>query len=49
MDNLTFVVIPVIEEYAEIKNSINPKKNIGIESETLEIKKIIMDSKYSNK
>ena len=48
MDNLTSVVIPVNEEYAEIKNSRNPKKNMGIESETLEIKKIIMDSKYSS-
>lgn len=48
MDNLTSVVIPVNEEYAKIKNGTNPEKNVGIESETIEIKKIIMDSKYSS-
>lgn len=48
MDNLTSVVIPVNEEYAKIKNGTNPGKNVGIDSETLEIKKKIMDSKYSS-
>ena len=48
MDNLTSVVIPVNEDYAKIKNGTNPEKNVGIESETIEIKKIIMDSKYSS-
>lgn len=48
MDNLTSVVIPVNEEYTKIKNGINPEENMGIESETIEIKKKIMDSKYSS-
>jgi len=48
MDNITSVVIPVNEEYLEIKSNTKLEKNVGIESETLEIKKIIMDSKYSS-
>lgn len=47
MDNVTSVVIPVNEEYREIKNDTKPKKKIGIESETQEIKQIILDSNYS--
>ena len=43
-DNVTSVVIPVNEEYLEIKNDANPRKKAGIESETQEIKQIIMDS-----
>ena len=38
----------VNEEYIEIKNSTKPKINIGIESETQEVKKIILDSKCSS-
>lgn len=47
-DNITSVVIPVNEEYMEIKNDANPKKKTGIESQTQEIKQIIMDSHYSS-
>ena len=47
MDNVTSVVIPVNEEYVEIKNN-KISKNIGIEDESLKIKKKIMDSKYSS-
>ncbi|MCD8067650.1 MAG: hypothetical protein LUE87_01905 [Lachnospiraceae bacterium] len=46
-DNITSVVIPVNEEYMEIKNDAKPRKKTGIESETREIKQIIMDSHYS--
>lgn len=48
MDNITSVVIPVNEEYLEIKNNVKPKINIGIESETQEIKQIILESNYSS-
>lgn len=48
MDNVTSVVIPVNEEYLEIKNGTKPKKNTGIESEPQEIKQIILDSNYSS-
>ncbi len=47
-DNVTSVVIPVNEEYQEIKNDTKPKKKVEIESETQEIKQIIMDSQYSS-
>lgn len=47
MDNVTSVVIPVNEEYMELKNDTKPKKNIGIKSETQEIKQIILDSNYA--
>ena len=47
-DNVTSVVIPVNEEYMGIKNETNPRKKIGIESETQEIKQIIRDSHYSS-
>lgn len=48
MDNVTSVVIPVNEEYTEIKGDTKPKKYVGIESETQEIKQIILDSNYSS-
>lgn len=48
MDNVTSVVIPVNEEYMEIKDDSKPKKKVGIESETQEIKQIILDSDYSS-
>lgn len=44
MDNVTSVVIPVNEEYMEIKNETKSKKKIGIESETQEIKQIIRNT-----
>ena len=47
-DNVTSVVVPVNEEYLEIKNDTNPRKKIVIESETQEIKQIIRDSHYSS-
>lgn len=47
-DNVTSVVIPVNEEYMEIKDDTKPKKKIGIESETQEIKQIILNSNYSS-
>lgn len=46
-DNITSVVIPVNEEYMEIKNDAKPREKTGIESETQEIKQIIMNSHYS--
>ena len=48
-DNVTSVVIPVSEEYYEIKNGTKPKKKVWIENETKDFKLKIMDSKYSNK
>lgn len=48
MDNVTSVVIPVNEEYLEIKNSVISEKNIKIESETKGIKESIMNSNYSS-
>lgn len=48
-DNVTSVVIPVNEDYYEIKHGAKPKKNVWIESETKDIKQIILDSKYSKK
>lgn len=47
MDNVTSVVIPVNEEYVQIKNGAKPKINIGIQSETQEIKQKIVNSNYS--
>lgn len=46
-DNVTSVVISVNEEYQQIKNGIKTTKNLGIESETQEIKKKILGSKFS--
>ena len=46
-DNVTSVVIPVNEEYYEIKNGVKPKKNIWIDNETQDYKHKIMDSGYS--
>ena len=48
-DNVTSVVIPVNEDYYEIKHGAKPKKNVWIESETKDIKQKILDSKYSKK
>lgn len=47
MDTVTSVVIPVNEEYLEIKSDTNSKKKLGIESETQEIKQKIGNSAYS--
>lgn len=47
-DNVTSVVIPVNEEYLEIKNDMKPGKKVGIKSEIQEIKQIIIDSRYSS-
>lgn len=46
-DNVTSVVIPVNEEYYEIKNGTNPKEKVWIESETKDFKQKILDSTYS--
>ena len=46
-DNVTSVVIPVNEEYYEIKNGTKPKKKIWIENETKEFKERILNSAYS--
>ncbi len=46
-DNVTSVVIPVCEEYLQIKNGRMPKSDNIIESETGEIKKTIMNSNFS--
>lgn len=48
-DNVTSVVIPVNEDYYEIKHGVEPKKNVWIENETKDIKQKILDSKYSKK
>ena len=48
-DNVTSVVIPVNEEYYEIKNGTKPKKKVWIETETKDYKRKILDSKYTNK
>ncbi len=47
--NVTSVVIPVNEEYYEIKNGTKPKKNVWIESETKDFKHKILDSEYTKK
>ncbi|MBR5368909.1 MAG: putative DNA binding domain-containing protein [Lachnospiraceae bacterium] len=46
-DNVTSVVIPVNEEYNEIKNGGKPKKKVWIENETKVFKKKILDSGYT--
>lgn len=46
-DNVTSVVIPVNEDYYEIKHGAKPKKNVWIENETKDLKQKIMDSEYS--
>ena len=43
-DNVTSVVIPVNEEYYEIKNGTNPKGKVWIENETKDFKQKILDS-----
>ena len=48
-DNVTSVVIPVNEEYYEIKNGTKPKKKVWIENETKDFKQKIMDSRYTKK
>ena len=48
-DNVTSVVIPVNEEYYEIKNGTKPKKNVWIENETKVFKQKILVSDYTNK
>ncbi len=48
MDMVTSVVIPVNKEYSEIKNNTKPQKNLGIERESQDIKRIILDSSYSS-
>ncbi len=47
IENVTSVVIPVNEEYLSIKNESKPKKKVGIEVETQDIKKMILDSNVS--
>ena len=47
-DNVTSVVIPVNEEYYEIKTSGKSKKEVGIESETQVFKEKILTSRYSD-
>jgi predicted HTH transcriptional regulator len=48
-DNVTSVVIPVNEEYYEIKNGTKPKKKVWIENETKDFKQKLMDSGYTKK
>lgn len=48
-DNVTSVVIPVNEEYYEIKNGTKPKKKVWIENETKDFKHKILDSGYTKK
>ena len=43
------MVIPVNEEYYEIKNGSKPKKKVWIETETKDFKQKILDSGYTNK
>ena len=47
-DNITSVVIPVNEEYYDIKNGTNPNKKAWIERETKDFKHKILDSGFSN-
>ena len=47
-DNITSVVIPVNEEYYEIKMGTKPKNEVWIERETKDLKKKIMESSFSN-
>lgn len=48
-DNVTSVVIPVNEEYFEIKNGTKPKKKVWIENETQSFKQKILASGYSKR
>ncbi len=48
-DNVTSVVIPVNEEYYEIKKGAKPRNKVWIENETKELKKTILESGYTNK
>ena len=48
-DNVTSVVIPVNEEYYEIKNGTKPKKKVWIENETKDFKQKILGSGYTKK
>ena len=48
-DNITSVVIPVNEEYYDIKNGTNPNKKVWIERETKDFKHKILESGFSNK
>ncbi len=48
-DNVTSVVLPVNEEYYEIKNGTKPKKKVWIENETKDFKQKILDSGYTKK
>ena len=48
-DNVTSVVIPVNEEYYEIKNGSKPKKKVWVENETKDFKQKILDSGYTKK
>ena len=43
------MVIPVNEEYYEIKNGTKPKKKVWIENETKDFKHKILDSGYTKK
>jgi predicted HTH transcriptional regulator len=49
MDNVTSVVIPVNDEYLKIKKDTNPKKKLGIQNQTQEIERIVINSVYSDK
>ena len=48
-ENITSVVIPVNEEYLEIKDGVKPKKKLWIHDETKAIKDRITQSAYSEK
>ena len=48
-DNVTSVVIPVNDEYYEIKNGTKPKEKVWIENETKDFKRKILDSEYTKK
>ncbi|MCR5823821.1 MAG: putative DNA binding domain-containing protein [Lachnospiraceae bacterium] len=48
-DNVTSVVIPVNEEYYEIKKGTNPKKKVWIENETKVLNQKILVSEYAKK
>ncbi len=48
-DNVTSVVIPVNDEYYEIKNGTKPKKKIWVENETKDFKQKILGSGYTKK
>ena len=48
-DNVTSVVIPVNEEYYELKSGSKPKEKVWIENETKDFKQKILDSGYTKK